>query len=58
MQLAQFSVIPLADHVAVTDDNRANKGIWTNPPAPELRKLQSPFQLLTIRGCKRGIHVD
>jgi hypothetical protein len=52
----QFSMKPLADHRAVTHDNRSHQRVRTNPPAPKLSKLQSPLQMSLIRGRKLGIH--
>jgi hypothetical protein len=58
MQIAKLRVKSLADDLAVTHDYRANQRVWAYFSTPALRKLKSPPQLLTIRGCKRGIHVD
>jgi hypothetical protein len=56
MQPAQFSMKSLANNLAVTHNDRSNQRIWTHPPAPALRKLKSPLQVLAIRSCQRGSH--
>jgi len=58
MQIAQFSMKPLANQLAITHHNRSNKRIRANSPAPALRKLKSPPQVFAIRSFKRSIHID
>ncbi len=58
MQIAQLSMKPLADHLAVTYDNRSNERIGTDFPAPTLGKLESSSQMHSVLGCKRGSHID
>ena len=50
VQPAQLGMKPLADHLAVADDHRADQGIRADAPAPALSKLQSPPQMSLIRG--------
>jgi len=58
MEIAKFSMEPLTDDLAIARDNRANEGIRTHLAPSELSKLQSPLQVLSIRSCKRGGHID
>jgi hypothetical protein len=57
MQSPQLSVVPLADHLTVTHNDRSDKGIRAYPPASTLRKLKSPPQVFAIRACELGIHM-
>lgn len=56
MQIAQLSMKPLADDLAVTHDDRSNKRIRTDFLPPALRKLKSSSQMRLIRACELGIH--
>jgi hypothetical protein len=56
MQLAQFSVKPLTDHLAVPHNNSSDKRIRADPAPPALRKLSSPPQMDFIRACELRIH--
>jgi len=58
MQLAQFSMKPLANHFPVTHNDRSNQGIRANSPTSELRKLKSPSQVFAVRSFQRGVHID
>jgi len=56
MQIAQLSMKPLTNHLAIANDNSSNERIWAHMPTPTLRKLKSPSQVLTIRSCQRSGH--
>jgi hypothetical protein len=56
MQIAQLSVKPLADNLAVPDDHRSNERIRADSPAPALGKLKSPLQVRPVRACQLRIH--
>jgi hypothetical protein len=56
MQLTQPSMEPLANDLTGTHNDGSNQRIRTHPPAPALRKLESPPQVGAISSCKGGIH--
>jgi len=56
MQITQLGMEPLANHLAITHDDRTHERIRTDFPPPTLSKLQRSFEVLAIRSCKRHIH--
>src|ERR1044072_1258162 len=56
MQPTKLCMKPLADHDPIPNDNRSNKRIGTNPPAPALSELERPSQVDAVRIGKRGSH--
>jgi hypothetical protein len=56
VKLAQFSVPPLADHLAVTHDNRSDERIRADSAPSALRKLKRSQEMPSIRGCELRVH--
>jgi hypothetical protein len=58
VEITKLSVKALTDDLIITDDHRTDERIWTDFPPAALSKLESSPQVLSIRGCKRGSHLD
>jgi hypothetical protein len=56
MQLAKFSMKPLADHLTIPHNHSSDKRIRADSPSPILRKLKRPLQVGSVRACELGIH--
>jgi hypothetical protein len=56
MEIAELSMKPLANYLAVTHKDSSNKRIRAHAPATALRQLKGPLQMSPIRGGKLGIH--
>ncbi len=56
VQAAELGVEPLANHLAVTDDDGADERIRADPPAPALGQLEGAAQMVAICGCEGRVH--
>ena len=56
MQIPKLSVVALADHSAISHNDRSHQRIRADSPPPELRKLQSPPKMSQVRSCQRSSH--
>jgi hypothetical protein len=56
MKLSQFSVEPLANHLAVPHHHSSDERIGAHSPSPALGKLQRTLEMLAIRACELGFH--
>ena len=56
MQPTQFSMKPLANHLALTNNNSSDKRIRAHPPPPALSKLKRLAHMCSFRACELRVH--